>query len=353
MKDHVNKRVIAISLIAALAIFVMFRLWTNDSMMALDSGSVLKLGTWARIRIRSGNPAQARHAQHNAFEAIDLVDRLMSTYRDDSELAQVNQSAHKRPVAISRQTYDILAAGLEYSRITDGAFDMTVAPLIALWKHAADENRLPTAQELDQAAACVGYSKVILSSPQQCTVRFSSECVQVNVDAFAKGHAVDMALQALKQAGMDAGLIEIGGEIACFTTEKSPQPWLIGIQDPFASTNDNPLSQKPSWLIKLNNCSVATSGNYRHYATIANKRYSHIIDPRTGQPAEKLPSVTVIAPKTVDADALATAVSVMGVEKGLALIESLDDTEALLITGSSDNSQLHLTGGFDKYLVSP
>lgn len=353
MKDHVNKRVIAILLIAALAIFVIFRLWTNDSMRELDSGSVLKLGTWARIRIRSGNPAQARLAQHNAFEAIDLVDRLMSTYRDDSELAQINRFAHQRPVPISPQTYDVLAAGLQYSRITDGAFDMTVAPLITLWKHAADENRLPTTQELDQAVACVGYRKVILSSPEQCTVQLSPECVQLNVDAFAKGHAVDMALQALQQAGMDAGLVEIGGEIACFITEKSPRPWVIGIQDPFASTNDNPLSQKPSWLIKLNNCSVATSGNYRHYATIANKRYSHIVDPRTGQPAEKIPSVTVIAPQTMDADALATAVSVLGIEKGLALIESLEDTEALLITGSADSPQLRLTGGFDKYLVLP
>jgi len=148
-----------------------------------------------------------------------------------------------------------------------------------------------------------------------------------------------------------AALVDIGGEIACFGQDQPGKDWVIGVQDPFSEDNDNPLSQSPFCLIRVSNMGVATSGDYRRYIELEGHKLSHIIDPRTGLPANKLPSVTIISPKAVDADALATAVSVLGIEDGLALVESIPDTEALLIAGTREKPQEYFSSGFNKYKI--
>ena len=173
------------------------------------------------------------------------------------------------------------------------------------------------------------------------------------MDAIAKGYAVDQALAALVKSGVVGGMVDIGGEITCFGENQPGRDWLLGIQDPFSAQNENQLSEKPGWIVSLRDCAIATSGNYRRYITISGQKYSHIIDPVTGRPAEKLPSVTIIAEKTVDADALATAISVMGPEKGMELIEILANTEAFLIAGSSEKPELYRSSGFAKLDVLP
>jgi thiamine biosynthesis lipoprotein len=168
----------------------------------------------------------------------------------------------------------------------------------------------------------------------------------LNVNAIAKGYAVDCALEALKIPGVRSGLVDIGGEVSCFG-----RPWIIGILDPFAQDNENQLSQAPRWRLRCQDVSVATSGNYRRYVSVHGKHYSHIVDPRTGQPAEKIPSVTVIAPKTIDADALATALLVMKAEEGIKLAEKLPDVEAFLVAGTPEKPQYYRTSGFKKYEI--
>lgn len=308
----------------------------------IDSGQLILMGTFARIQIYCKSPKEGHKALNEALQTLKHADKLFSTYRTDSELALINREASKHPLKISPETFFVLKKAIEYSKLTNGAFDITVTPLIKLWKSSARKGIMPTKEQLLKARQLVGYTNIILSKPDM-TVKFKTKNLKLNVDAIAKGYSVDLAMQAIRKCRVDSALIDIGGEIACFGRE-----WIVGIQNPF---DTNSLKVSPLITIKLTDKCVATSGNYRRYVTIDGKKFSHIINPATGEPAEKIPSVTIIAGKTIDADALATAVSVIGVKKGLKLIESIPNTEALLITGTERHYQVHISSGFSKYEI--
>jgi len=315
----------------------------------LETDRFTAMGSFGHVRLRCGDETVGREAIADARHVLAEVDRLLSTYRPDSELSHVNQLADRQPVSVSPQTYELLRLALHYSRITDGAFDITVTPLVHLWQQAARENRLPTDAELAQARSRVGYEKLHLGDPNHPTVSFANPGMELNVDAIAQGYGVDLVLDALRRSGITAALVEIGGEIACFGGEPPQRPWRIGVQDPFAADNDNPLAQHARWVLQLTQGGASTSGHYRRHHTIAGRRYSHILDPRTGWPADALPSVTVIAARAADADALATAVSVLGTTEGLALIESLENVQALLVAGPPDRPTLYRSRGLARY----
>ena len=324
--------------------------WFAGRLIERDSGSRVIMGTLVRIQIRCESEQIAHEALTRAYAAMDQVDQLMSTYREDSEMSKINRLAAQEPVEVSPETFNLLRKAMEYSRMTDGAFDITVAPLIRLWRQVAREDRLPTQEELDQVLEKIGYEKIVLSYENR-TVFFAHEGVELNVDAIAKGYAVDRALIAIRRPGVRAALVDIGGEIACFGQDRPGKDWIVGIQDLFADNLENPFNQEARWRVALRDHAIATSGNYRQYVTISNKKFSHIIDPRTGMPAEKLPSVTILAPLTEDADALATAISVLGPKKGLALIDSIPDTEAFLVAGTGENPKFYRSQHFDRYLI--
>ncbi|MCF7957727.1 MAG: FAD:protein FMN transferase [Phycisphaerae bacterium] len=324
-------------LVAAFAIFLSLLILFPNPPVTYDTGKIVRLGTYLQIRVYCKNQQVARSVVIQAMEVIDQMEDVLSTYRPDSQLSQANQKAGSGSVPVSSETFELLKRGLEYHHLTDGALDMTVQPLIDLWKQAETKGALPSSQEIINAIKLTGYDKVVLTGPPTPTVSLAQGAV-LNVNAFAKGYIVDKALRALQVDGVMGGLVNIGGEIACFGTWESGRPFTLGIQDPFSESNDEPFTEKPRWLVTLRNCAIATSGNYRQYVTIQGEQYSHIIDPRTGHPATILPSVTVIAPTCLDADALATAISVLGPQKGLLLIESLPSTEAFLIANPQDTA---------------
>jgi len=356
MKNASHKLVILLVAAAlALVLVSIYRQVRSSArqLISVETGRFMTMGTFARIQLRCRDEQIGRQALDQAVETLEPLDKIFSTYRDDSEISLVNRQAGHHPVKISDELFQVLLAAEKYSRLSDGAFDITVTPLIDLWRQAEKNARLPDEQEIEQAKAKVGYQKVILSATPEKTVSFSAEQVQLNLDAIAKGYIVDRVLAVLHQPGISAGLVDIGGEIAGFGQDQPGRDWLVGIQDPFSRENDNPLSEVPRWKIRLTNCAIATSGNYRRFHTIAGERFGHIIDPRTGRPADLLPSVTIIASDTTAADALATAASVMGPEKALALLESLKDTEAMLVAGSPENPKIYRTSGFNSFEAAP
>ncbi|MBN1766379.1 MAG: FAD:protein FMN transferase [Sedimentisphaerales bacterium] len=325
---------------------------SQESVFILDTGTITLMGTFARIQVRCTDKEAGLQGLADAQASLDEVDRLMSTYRSDSELSRVNRQAHQNPVKISPETYHVLKKACYYNELTEGAFDITVSPLLKIWKEASEKNQLPRTEELEQAQKNVGTEKLILSeSNTDLTVSFAQGGIELNLNAIAKGYAVDQALARLRRPGIIGALVDIGGEIACFGQNRPGQDWIVGIQDPFATDNTNPLSQHPRWRVRLQDGAIATSGNYRRYVTINGKNYSHIIDPRTAYPAQNIPSVTIIAPYTIDADALATAVSVMGIKEGLKLIESLENTEAFLVTGTNEKPVLYRSKGFSEFEI--
>ena len=307
-----------------------------------NSGYRMMMGTYAQISITEEDPAKARGFFNAAFEKMEKVNTLMNDRDPDSEISQLSETAWKEPVPVSRELFDVLNASLNYSRLSDGAFDITVGPEVRLWRRMKETGQKPTSEQLTQARERVGYQKLILNEDDQ-SVRMEREGMYLDVGAIAKGYAVDLAVQVLIDAGVSAGMVDLGGNIRCFgVLPEYPDGWLIGVQDPM---QDGKLLTR----IVLRNRAVATSGGYRRYAEIDGKKQSHILNPSSGVSVGQLASVTIIAPTGMEADALSTAVSVMGKEKGLALIESISDVEAILVT-AENSDELAFSSGAEAYL---
>ncbi len=310
----------------------------------VDSGQQILMGTFARIVAVAGHRDIAQKGIDSAFARLRQIERLASTHLEDSEISKVNRLAFLEPVKVSDPTFEILRAAVDYGRLTDGAFDITVGPLIELWQSAADSNRAPEPNQLEKTLTKIGFDKIYLN-PDDKTVRLGAEGMKLDLGGIAKGYAIDQAIAALRESGAAGGMVDVGGDIRCFgTPANGKRNWLIGLQDPDLSKEQNLL------VLKLHDGAVATSGDYRRFVLIGAAKHSHIIDTYTGQSATPLSSVSVITPKGVDADALATAVSVLGPEDGLKLIDSLDNTEAIIISPAPDY-QITATAGAESYIT--
>jgi thiamine biosynthesis lipoprotein len=314
----------------------------------IDSGMREVMGTFARVVAVAADSNTAKRCIEAAFAEIKRVDGLMSKYRSDSEISELNRDGFARAVKVSKSTYDVLQRSVEFSKLSGGAFDVTVGPLMDLWHSAEDTNSLPDDTELHQARSKVGYDKLILDVNEE-SIRFAAEGMRVDLGGIAKGYAIDKAVVAMQKSGALGGMVDIGGEIRCFGLPPAGQKkWRIGLQDP-DKAKDGFNAGTPLLVLNLTDAAVATSGYYRRFVTIGGKKYSHIVDPESGRSSESLASVTIICPSSTDADALATAVSVMGAEKGLALIEEIPETEAILIT-SAPKEKIIKTSGAGKYI---
>jgi thiamine biosynthesis lipoprotein len=307
------------------------------------------MGTFARVVCISADADTARKAIEAAFEQLDIIEDLMSGHKEDSQISRINRDAYKSPVKVSSTTFEVLQKAVEYSRLSNGAFDVTVGPLEELWHSAAEVNSTPADIELAGARAKVGYEKLILDA-NEMTVRFVVDGMKLDVGGIAKGYAIDAAVYAMQRCGALGGMVDVGGDIRCFgAPPKGNDTWRIGLQDP-TETETVVGAGRYLLVLKLIDSAVATSGDYRRFVLVEGKKQSHILDTKTGYGSGKLSSVTIICPKAVDADALATAVSVMGREKGLGLIESLENTEAVLISAGPEY-KIVTTGQAKQYIA--
>lgn len=304
-----------------------------------NSGFRPIMGTLAQVTVVAPDPVCARRCIEAAFEAMDRVYQTMNDRNPESELSRLSETAFKKEVRVSAELFAVLCTARQYSQLSGGAFDITVGPEVALWRQMEKTGIQPTPEQIQQARAKVGYEKLILNPPQQ-TVRLEQEGMRLDLGGIAKGYAVDLAVEAIRQNGALGGMADIGGNIRCFGQPPAPaKDWIVGLQNPRAETIIRRL--------KLNDFAVATSGDYRRYAEAEGKKHSHILNPSTGDSAEELISVTILAPTAMEADALSTAVSVMGKQRGLNLIESLDRIEAILITADRPEDLIQTPGAAD------
>jgi thiamine biosynthesis lipoprotein len=356
MSRENRKILFGILLGVILIVVVYFLTIAKPATVEVDSGYREVMGTFARIVAAAADSNTAKGCIEAAFVEIEKVDELMSDYKSDSEISELNRDGFRQAVKVSKSTYEVLQRSVEFSELTGGAFDVTVGPLVDLWHSAQDANSLPTDAELQQACSKVGYDKLILNA-NETSVRFAVEGMRVDLGGIAKGYALDKAVEAMQKGGAGGAMVDIGGEIRCFGVPHGKSKWRIGLQDPrekFEIRNPKSeipigMSSKPLLVLKLTDAAVATSGHYRRFVTIGGKKYSHIVDPESGHSTESLASVTIICPRATDADALSTAVTVMGKEKGLALIETIPETEVILIT-SGPKYELIKTRGAEKFI---
>lgn len=341
-----------VAFVAAALYFAVTRISSySHRMVEFDSGQHLVMGTFARVVAVASDSQTAQECIEAAFEQLTFVENLCSVHREDSEISKCNRNAYGTAVKVSEETFEVLQKALKFSRRSAGAFDITVGPLVELWCRAAEANSLPTKQQLTDAVGRVGYDKLILDT-NTGSVRFAVEGMKLDLGGIAKGYAIDKAVEAMEYHGAAGGMVDVGGDIRCFGTPPAGREhWLIGLQDPARADN----ALKPvEVLMQLKlpsgiGSAVTTSGDYRRFVLIEGQRYSHIINTLTGHSSEGLPSVTIICENAADSDALATAVSVMGVKKGLALIEKMPQTEAILVTSGPESKQ-YLTSGAQNYI---
>ena len=267
---------------------------------------------------------------------LQIVNQQMSTYIPDSEISRFNSLISKEWLFVSKDFYDVIVIAQEVSRLTDGAFDITVGPIVDLWGFSGDmvQNawRPPSKKDIEETIKSIGFNNI---SVGKNSIKKVNPDTKIDLNAIAKGYGVDVVFELLQDLGFTDILVEIGGEVRCLGHNKDGNPWKIGIDKPILALYSGTDLQE---IIALDNNSLATSGDYRNYFEYNGELFSHIIDPRIGCPTQnQVASVSVIAPNCIIADALATALMVMGTD-GIELINSMDDIETMLILRTGENN---------------
>jgi thiamine biosynthesis lipoprotein len=266
-----------------------------------------------RLRAPEGDAGRLRAVIQ---AALDDVDDRMSMFQPQSELSTLNRAAQGTPVALSDELYDVLSAACEVSRWSDGAFDVTVAPLVEHWGFGTRASRrVPAPGAVAAERRRVDWRSLELDASRRTAIKRQAG-LQADLGGIAKGYGVDRAAAALEARGVQDYMVEVGGEVLTRGVNAAGHAWRIGIEEPDA------MPQRARWAVALSGKAMATSGDYRNYFIQDGRRYSHEIDPATGVPIQhRLCSVTVVADDCMHADALATALIVLGPDKGRALAE--------------------------------
>ncbi len=269
---------------------------------------------------------------NTAFEEIDRIDQLMSNYNPDSPLSQINREADKHTVVVEPELFDFIQLCLKYSRESDGAFDITVGPLMKSWGFYRGEGRIPWFFELWNVMRKVGYQRLILDSHDR-TIQFSVSGMELDLGGIAKGYAVDRVISLLKEYGIQTGFVSAGGStVYGLGAPPNRDGWEIRIRDPLAP-ND---AGRNGGTVHLKNRCLSIAGNYEKFFKVRGIKYSHIMDPHTGYPVQDMLSVAVLTDSGVDGDAVDDVLYVLGVEKSKAYLEKHPGIEAFFYLPNGD-----------------
>lgn len=305
------------------------------------------LGTWVTLKVVADRAAAREHLAAG-FQRIAALERCLSAHDRDSELSRVMRTAARKRVQVSEDLFAALQAAATWNRRSQGAFDITVAPLLDLWRRCGRENRLPKPEEIAHARGRLGAAKILLD-PGARTVRLQRPDLRLDLGGLGKGYCADAVAQVFRRRGVTGALIAIAGDISALGRRPDGEPWHIGIQDP--RHPETPMALIT--VLALSDRAVSTSGNYQRFVEIGGRRYSHIVDPRTGRTAESVPSVTVVGPDTLTTDILGTVLSVLGTEAGMNLVESLPTIEAMFVTfPSPTRTHIMRSSGFAAYEIT-
>lgn len=309
----------------------------------------LTMGTSYNVKLTLPEGTDRETIRQGIAKVLHTVNRRMSTYLDDSELSAVNKARTTDRIPISPELSNLLATALQISWYTNGAFDITVGPLVNLWGFGPVKHKpvIPPRQLIEQALARTGYQKIKLGLVDQHYIQKKEPDLYLDLSGIAKGYGVDQIAAYLDTQGIKNYMIEVGGEIQAKGTNASGSPWRIGVEKPV--TDQRAVER----IMQLEDQGMATSGDYRNFFMLNGKRYSHIIDPATGYPvSHNLVSVSVLDESTTRADALATALIVMGPDEGYEFATDNRIT-AMFIIRSGKGFIEKYTGTFKDYLINP
>jgi len=265
-----------------------------------------------------------------AVGEITRIEKIISSWDSNSETTAINKNARIKAVKVSSELFNLIKRAIAISNLTDGAFDISYASMDKIWKFDGTMKQFPSKKAIKKSVNKVGYKNIQLNEKEQ-TVYLTKKGMKIGFGAIGKGYAADKAKKILKAKGVKAGIINASGDMNTWGKQPNGKDWIIAITNPM---NKN----KTYAILPISNKAVVTSGNYEKYVLFNNKRYTHIIDPRTGYPSYGIISATVFAPKAELADALATSIFVMGYEVGINRINQLPNIECIII---DDKGKIH------------
>lgn len=286
------------------------------------------MGSEFKIVLYSVDEPTARRTSRSAYDRIAALDAAFSDYQPDSELMRLCDRAGGPPIHVSDDLLDILQRSRAMYEKSEGAFDVTVGPVVRLWRRARRDRKMPAPDLLERARALVSTDLMVID-PKARTVQLIKPGMKLDLGAIAKGYASQAAVNTLRSLGIDRALVAGAGDIVVSGPPPGRDGWVIGIA-PLEAPN-----APPATLLSLHDTAVSTSGDSERYVVINGRRYSHIVDPRTGLGIVDRASVTVVARDGGTADALDTAVYAMGTERGLALVESIEGAAAHIVRATA------------------
>jgi FAD:protein FMN transferase len=281
----------------------------------------VSMGTTVEISLMGSDEEEARKAAMVAFQEIKRIERLMGPKNESGDVFRINQSAGMEWVNVSPETLEVIHKAKEISTLSKGSFDITVAPLTQIWRRAREKGFPPSAEEVKSLFELVNFREILISPEGKVLLR--KKGMAIDLGGIAKGYAVDKAFEVLQSLGHQNIIVNAGGDLRA-GGKRWNQPWTIGIQHP----------REPDKImakVSLSDSAMATSGNYEKFFIYQGKRYGHIFNPSDGFPTEACQSVSVIHKNSMTADALATAIFVMGPEKGYALCQRMDGVNCFIV----------------------
>ena len=282
------------------------------------------MGNRFEITVEAKTATETDFFLKKAVEEIARIEALLSTYQETSETNLINKNAGLKPVKVSDEVFSLIKRSKKISEITDGTFDITYGSIDQrFWNFDTEMTELPDEVLARKSIALIDYRNIILNTEEK-TVFLKNKGMRIGFGGIGKGYAAEKTKNLLKNLGVKAGIINASGDLSCWGIPENGKPWTIGIAHP-------DFSDLPFSTLEVTDLSVATSGNYEKFVMIDGKRYSHTINPKTGFPVHEIKSVTVISPNAEISDALATPITILGTEKGLALINQLKDIECIII----------------------
>ena len=294
------------------------------------------LGSPFEITVVAKDSVQGNLFSDLAIAEVKRIENLISDWIPTSQISKVNQNAGVVPVKVDKEVYDLVDRATKISKLTSGAFDISYASMDRIWKFDGSMKEMPTEEAIRKSVEKVGYQNIILN-PKDTTIFLKNKGMKLGLGGIGQGYIADKIKVLLQEKGCNSGLVNVSGDINTWGKQPNGNLWTVGIVNPM---NKN----KVFATFPLDDSAVETSGSYEKYVTFNGKRYSHIIDPRTGYPATGIISVSVFAKQTELADALATGIFVMGVEVGLDLVNQLKGIGCIIV---DDKGGIHVSKNID------
>lgn len=298
--------------------------------------SQILMDTLVTISVVSDSGSKAEKAMDRAFSEIGKLDTMLNIFSDRSEVSAINKGAGISPVRVSPETIEVIEKAVFTSEKTDGAFDPTIGPETSRWDFSGKTSSPPDVKTIKEKLGLVGYKKIVIDK-EKSTLYLKKKGMLLDLGGIAKGYAADRAVDELKRQGIKAGLVSVAGDIKAFGLKPDKSSWIIGIRNPRPKNKDDEIIA----TIGLKDMAISTSGDYERYFVFNGKRYHHILDPKTGFPADGCRSVSVITQDGVNTDSFSTGVFVLGPEKGMQVLKEIG-FEGIII---DINGNIHTTPG--------